>query len=115
MAVEDSNTQRAIGRLEGKMEEVINLLKESSASRAKLYEGLEAVRSDIGDMDNRLEKVEGAIHIMDPLVKEFGNLKERWRGIVLVVAVVWLILGGAVMNGITWIVGLLWRAIGPGS
>lgn len=109
------STDRAIGRLEGKMEEVIRLLAESSASRAKLYEGMERVQADVVAINGRMQAVESAVHVMDPLVKEFGRIKERWRGIALVLGVIWLILGGLILQGITWIGGWLWKAVGGGS
>lgn len=111
----DSTTDRAIGRLEGKMEEVLRLLQESSASRGQLAKAVEDIRTETSALGTRLGTVEKAIQVMDPLVQEFGRIKERWRGIALILGVIWLILGGLILQGITWVGGLVWRALGGGA
>lgn len=54
MAVD--TTQRALGRLEGQMAEILSVLKESTASRARLHERVDEV-------SDRLGKIEGDIGI----------------------------------------------------
>lgn len=52
----DEGTQRALGRLEGQMSEVLSMLKASGESRARLHERVDEV-------SDRLGKIEGDIGI----------------------------------------------------
>lgn len=110
----DDNTQRAIGRLEGQMQEVISLLKSqderASASRSRMYEAQEKTTLEVHDLSNRVEGVEEAIKIMSPVVKQVEKLKERAWGILIVLLFVWAIVGGLILDGVTWVAQMIAKA-----
>lgn len=114
----DDNTQRAIGRLEGQMQEVISLLKSqderSSQSRARMYEAQEKTAREVHDLNRRVGTVEGTIAAMDPVFKRVGSLLERSRGILMVLALIWLFMGGLILEGVRWIGGLITKSLWGG-
>ena len=103
----DDNTQRAIGRLEGQMQEVINLLKSqderSSQSRARMYEAQEKTAREVHDLSGRVKAVEGTVAAMDPVFQRVGSLMERSKGILMVLAIIWLFMGGLILEGVKWL------------
>ncbi|KQX35349.1 hypothetical protein ASD04_15020 [Devosia sp. Root436] len=113
--VTDDNTQRAIGRLEGQMQEVISLLKSqdqrSSDSRARMHEAQEKTAREVHDLSGRVGKVEGAVANMDPVFQRVGSLMERSKGILMVLAIIWLFMGGLILEGVKWIGQLVAKAV----
>jgi hypothetical protein len=103
----DDNTQRAIGRLEGQMQEVISLLKSqderSTQSRARMYEAQEKTAREVHGLTSRVGAVEGAVANMDPVFKRVGSLLEQSKGILMVLALVWLFMGGLILEGVKWL------------
>lgn len=110
----DDNTQRAIGELRGEMKgvdrrlgEIIDLIKSqderSSASRSKMYEAQEKTAREVQDLGRRVGLVEGTVSNMDPVFRRVGSLMERSKGILMVLAVIWLFMGGLILEGIRWI------------
>ncbi len=110
----DDNTQRAIGELRGEMkgvdrrlEEIIDLIKSqderSSASRARMYEAQEKTAQEVHDLGRRVGVVEGSVADMDPVFKRVGSLLERSKGILFVVGIIWLFMGGLILEGIKWV------------
>lgn len=111
----EDNTQRAIGRLEGQMQEVINLLKSqderSTASRARMHETQEKTAREVHALSSRVGAVEGAVAHMDPVFKRVGSLMERSKGILMVLALVWLFMGGLILEGVKWIGQMVAKAV----
>lgn len=111
----DDNTQRAIGRLEGQMQEVIKLLKSqderSTASRARMHEAQEATAREVHDLGRRVGVVEGTVANMDPVFQKVGSLMERSKGILMVLAIIWLFMGGLILEGVKWIGQLVAKAV----
>ena len=103
----DDNTQRAIGRLEGQMQEVISLLKSqderSTQSRARMHEAQERTAREVHGLTSRVGAVEGAVARMDPVFNRVGSLLERSRGILMMLALVWLFMGGLILEGVKWL------------
>jgi hypothetical protein len=112
---EEGSADRAIGRLEGKLDALIEQGEQSRRSREKMYERLEKLGNDISTVNHRLGDVEDAVKVMDPLVKEFGRLKERGVGILMLLSLIWLLLGGLIVQALSWAFGLLMKAVGGGS
>lgn len=111
-----SNHERAIGRLEGKMDSLIEAVKtqgeKSDASRAKMYERIEGVERSTEKMDGRLQTVEGTVTKMSPLVDEFGRIKQRGVGILMMLGVLWMLLGGLLLQGLAAIVAWIGKGFG---
>lgn len=118
----DDNTQRAIGELRGEMkgvdrrlEEIIDLIKSqderSSASRARMYEAQEKTAQEVHDLGRRVGLVEGAVENMDPIFRRVGSLLERSKGILFVVGIIWLFMGGLILEGIKWVGQVVAKAV----
>ena len=118
MAAND-NTERAIGRLEGKMDALIESVKAqgeaSSIARARLYERAEKIANDTADVDRRLKSVEETVSVMDPMVKDFDRLRQQGLGILALLGFIWIAVGGLVMQGLGWLWNAAVRAFGGGS
>lgn len=71
MASEDT-TQRALGRLEGQMGEVLTMLKASTESRARMHERVD-------EMSDRLGKIEGDIGIAGQIDAQVRNELDALR------------------------------------
>ncbi len=110
----DDNTQRAIGELRGEMKgvdrrlgEIIDLIKSqderSSSSRARMHEAQEKTAREVHDLSGRVGKVEDTVANMDPVFQRVGSLMERSKGILMVLAIIWLFMGGLILEGIRWI------------
>ena len=112
----ESNQERAIGRLEGKMDSLIEAVKaqgeKSDASRARMYERIEGVERSTEKMDSRLQTVEGTVTKMSPLVDEFGRIKQRGVGILMMLGVLWMLLGGLLLQGLSAIVSWIGKGFG---
>ena len=106
------STERAIGRLEGKLDALIEQGELSRQSRAKLHERMDDMASKVAGVDHRMGAVEGSVKEMEPLVADYARLKQRGLGILAVLGFVWLILGGVILEAIKWLVGLVMRAGG---
>src|SRR5690606_22130704 len=114
--IPETNQERAIGRLEGKMDSLIEAVKaqgeKSDASRAKMYERIEGVERSTEKMDGRLQTVEGTVTKMSPLVDEFGRIKQRGVGILMMLGVLWMLLGGLLLQGLAAIVAWIGKGFG---
>lgn len=114
----ETSHDRAIGRLEGKLDALIETVKaqgeKSDQGRAKLYERVEGVERATHNLDGRVQTIEGTVKKMNPLVEEFGRLKQRGLGMLMLLGIVWMLLGGLLLNGISWIVHQIIR-IGGGQ
>ncbi|WP_127074028.1 DUF1515 family protein [Pelagibacterium lentulum] len=102
---------RDLGRVEGKLDALIETVKQqgekSDASRARQYERIEAVERNTHDLDGRMKTVEGTVQKMSPLVEEFGRIKQRGVGMLMLLGLVWLIIGGLVVQALQWVIGKL--------
>jgi hypothetical protein len=86
--------ERAIGRLEGKMDLMLAEQEKAAQSRKQTYEKLEALGrkidatdAKVGVIDERLEKVE------EP-VADFNKWRERAIGAVMLISVASALIGG---------------------
>ncbi|WP_299864349.1 DUF1515 family protein [uncultured Hoeflea sp.] len=94
------DTHRALGRVEGKLEALIEQVADSEKSsregRAKLYSavndlngGVQAVQSEVKVMDARLKEVE-------PVVTELSKWRERGIGVLLFLSLIAASLGALI-------------------
>ncbi len=125
----EDNTQRDIGDLKGelgelrgemkgvdrRLEEIIGLIKSqderSSASRARMYEAQEKTAQEVHSLNSRVKTVEGAVAAMDPVFQRVGSLLERSKGILFVVGIIWLFMGGLILEAIKWVGQMVARAV----
>jgi|GEM_PF-6956224 len=103
----ETNSERAIGRLEGKLDALIKTVEQqgqqSTEGRAKIYERLEKVDRDTQLLTGRMEAVEGTVTRMGPVFMRVGSLLERSKGALWVLAIFWLFMGGLILEGIRWV------------
>ncbi len=82
----EASTERAIGRLEGELDAVIQAVdenkKESAAGRKCMYEELEEIRSQGSESRQQISaskaKIEEIVKKMDDAEKTLGEIK-RWK------------------------------------
>lgn len=111
----ETTSQRAIGRLEGKLDALIETVKEqgerSDESRSRLYQRMEAIAKEQTRSDGELKAVTAAVARIEPIANRFASLEQRGLAIFGVVAVVWVLVGGAVTNGITSFLSWVAKAV----
>jgi len=107
---------RDLGRVEGKLDALIKTVErqgeKSDASRARQYERIELVERNTHDLDGRMKTVEGTVLKMSPLVDEFGRLKQRGVGMLMLLGFIWLIVGGLILQGLGWLVAQIGKFVG---
>lgn len=108
------NSERAIGRLEGKLDALIKTVEQqgqqSSEGRAKIYERIEKVDKDTQMLSGRLDAVEGTVTKMGPVFTRVGSLLERSKGALWVLAIIWLFMGGLILEAVRWVGGIAGKA-----
>lgn len=118
MTAGGDDTQRAIGRLEGKLDSLIKsveqMAEQSSTARGKIYERVERISADTADVDRRLGELEKTVKVMDPMVQDLARLKERGLGVLALLGFIWLFVGGLILQGIGWLWSALLRSMGGG-
>ena len=99
----EPNAQRSIGRLEGKLDALIATVQEqgerSDASRARLYERLDQVAVEQQRADMVMKGLEAKVDRIEPFATDFANLKQRGLALAAVAALIWTLVGGALVNG----------------
>jgi prefoldin subunit 5 len=81
----DTSTERALGRLEGKMEAILSAQEKTNEQLA----ALSRTPSDIEAVRERIEKIE-------PMAEEFNRWKERGVGAVMLISLLAAMIGAAV-------------------
>lgn len=103
----DGNSERAIGRLEGKVDALVGAVEdqtEKSEKRyARIYKELEQIRMDaaesrrdVGDLKKRMD--EDA-----PTITEIKKWKERFIGMQMMWAMIFTFIGGGLVAFWKWI------------
>jgi hypothetical protein len=84
-----SNTERAIGQLEGKIDSIIKATE-------KIDKSLDDMKSTSSDMHTRIESIDGRLKKVEPIAEELDKWRERGIGVLMFVSVVAATVGGAV-------------------
>lgn len=105
MSGEDEN--RAIGRLEGRMEALIKTIEaqteKSDARSAKIYAELEQNRADIKEVRADTKDVREKLDAAAPVLSELTRWRERFIGMIIITSVVFTSLGGAIAYAWKWL------------
>lgn len=111
----ETNAQRSIGRLEGKLDALIETVREqgerSDASRSRLYESVDRIAREQSRQDSELKDIRKIVARVEPAANRFLNLEQRGLAVVAVVTVIWIFIGGAVSSGITNVFAWVAKAI----
>jgi hypothetical protein len=95
---------RAIGRLEGKMDLMLAEQKAAAESRKQTYEKLETLDKKSDATNAKVAQVEARLAAVEEPVAEFSKWRERAIGAVMLVSVASALVGGGIVAGWTKIV-----------
>ena len=118
MEMMEPGTERAIGRLEGKLDALIETVREqgdrSDAGRQRMYTRMETLGNELVSLKNKTSRIEHRLDDIEPLATEFAKLKQRGLGIIGVLGLAWLVCGSLVLSGVSAAASWLIRAAGSG-
>ena len=81
---QSANIQRTIGNIEGQLGVLIASVKDqgdqATQSRRELYNKVNDVAAALTNHGNRIENLESSVAKIEPIVKEFSNIKEQAKG-----------------------------------
>jgi predicted RNase H-like nuclease (RuvC/YqgF family) len=101
----EQETQRAIGRLEGKLDSLIASVQQqgerSDAGRQRLYQRVDQLAQEFVTVKNRVANIETRVDEIEPMAAEFMRWKQRGVGIWIVIVTGWMLLGGLVLSGVS--------------
>lgn len=101
----ETNAQRSIGRLEGKLDALIETVREqgerSDVGRSRLYERIDTIAREQSRQDSEIKDIRKIVARVEPAATRFLNLEQRGLAVVAVVTVVWVFVGGAVTSGVS--------------
>lgn len=89
--------ERAIGRLEGKMDLMLAEQRAAAESRKQTYEKLETLDKKIEATNAKVELVESRLLGVEKPVAEFSKWRERVIGAVMLVSVASALIGGGLV------------------
>ena len=89
--------ERAIGRLEGKMDLMLAEQKAASESRKQTYEKLETLDKKIEATNVRSESIEKRLEAVEGPVSDFSKWRERAIGAVMLISIASALLGGSLV------------------
>jgi hypothetical protein len=105
MDMSEQETQRAIGRLEGKLDSLIVSVQQqgerSDQGRQRLYARVDQLAQEFVTVKNRVGNIEQRVDEIEPMAAEFMRWKQRGIGVWLVLLLMWALLSGAVLSGIS--------------
>lgn len=93
----DNNIDRAIGRLEGKMDLMLQEQQTAAANRKQTYERLEAVEWKVEDAADEVKRVDNRLASVEAPVAEFSKWRERAIGALMLISFVSAATGAAMV------------------
>jgi len=107
----ETNSERTIGRLEGTLESLAADFQEGQEEarkgRARIYRDLEAIRADAAATKHQLAEAMTRLDDAAPEIANFKKWKERFIGMQMLAAGVFMVLGGAVAIVWRWVAAKL--------
>ena len=101
----EQETQRAIGRLEGKLDSLIAVVQQqgerSDAGRERLYLRVDQLAQETVTVKNRVAHIETRVDEIEPMAAEFMRWKQRGIGVWIVIVTGWMLIGGLVLSGLS--------------
>lgn len=105
---EESSTLRALGQVEGKLEMLIQAVEENreagSKGRQRIYEELEAIRTDAGISKAKIEKLEVQMTAAAPEIADIKRWKERFIGMRMLIVFLSASAGGMLVAAWKWLI-----------
>ena len=105
--MDDALTERAIGRLEGKLDLLMRAVEEnkseSAAGRGRIYSELEALRVTQAVTNDKVENLEEQMTVVAPEIADIKRWKERFIGMRMLIVFMSASAGGVLVAGWKWI------------
>lgn len=80
----DANAERAIGRLEGKVDSLLSSVEKyqekGDQGRARIYQELEQIRSDAAESRAKVQELNDRMNEAGPVIADIKRWKERFIG-----------------------------------
>lgn len=99
----DSDTQRSLGRLEGKLDMVLADQESARIDRKNQYAKAEAIERRLDATDQTIAGLKTQIDAAAPVIKEINQWRERFVGMLMLIGALSAILGGAVVVVWKWV------------
>lgn len=103
----EATTERAIGRLEGKVDALVGAVEDqtqkSERRYARIYEELEQARLEAAEIRREIADLKKQAAADAPTIIEIKRWKERLNGMQMLMAFVAATCGGALVAGWKWI------------
>lgn len=110
----DGDTGRIIGNMEGQLEALTKAVqamaeqnaadnKESRESRSKMYGRMEEVSAKVASVQITVSDIDDRLKEVEPVARDVLKWKERYIGARMMMAIVWLVVGGSVASIATWL------------
>lgn len=90
------NRDRAIGRIEGKLDRIIDEMKLDSEKREEQDKRLERIERSQDNADKRTEDILKRLETVEKPVAEFNRWRERAIGALMLVSLVAALIGGSI-------------------
>lgn len=93
----DANQDRAIGRIEGKIDLMLAEQEKASKARKVQYEKLDALNRKVEATENKVESIDKRLEGVEEPVAEFSRWRERGVGAIMLISFVAASFGGALV------------------
>lgn len=103
----DGNSERAIGRLEGKLDTLLLTVEKntekSEQGRSRIYQELEQARADQAETKNEVKALKAQLAEVAPVIAEIKRWRERFIGMQMLIAVMAAAVGVTAASAWQWI------------
>lgn len=106
----DNNIDRALGRLEGKVDLILQEQQSAAANRKQTYERLEEINKKVDDAASKIEHADARLAKVEAPVAEFSKWRERAIGALMLISFVSAATGAAMVAA--WKGFLAWLNVG---
>lgn len=90
------NHDRAIGRIEGKLDQLIEEQRRAMQKRSEMYKQLESLRKNQDEMTRQIKDVDRRLGYVEEPVTEFNRWRERAIGAAMLISLTAAMIGGTV-------------------
>jgi hypothetical protein len=94
---DDGNQDRAIGRIEGKLDLIIAEQERAALARKVQYEKLDALDRKVDKTDNKVASIDNRLEVVEAPVAEFSRWKERAIGAIMLISFVSAVSGAMIV------------------
>ena len=107
---DNNNIDRALGRLEGKVDLMLQEQQSAAANRKQTYERLEEIDRKVDDAAEKIRYADARLASVEAPVAEFSKWRERAVGALMLISFVSAVTGAAMVAA--WKGILAWLNIG---